>query len=978
MTAVLGHAGNHTPAVPGAWNDPSMALSTPSRPIVGRTAEIGRLRRVLGLDGRRPKSATILVNGDAGIGKSRLVAEVARETEEAGWQVTVGHGVGQAGSTMPYLPFTELISDLAGRHPELTSAVQRTHPALGRLLPPSVDTGPGPDAPTEPQRVAEAVHALLSAVGAERPTLVVIEDVHWADESSRDLVTLLLTRGFPADHPVAVLVTCRTDDLHRGHPLHETMPVWARLPGLLTLNLGPLPDPDMAALIVTLSDRATLDHPAMGDLIARVQGNAFFAEELVASGAEGDWRNNGLGRLLRLRVDSLPEPAKQVVRAAAIGGRSVPHELLARVSGLDEDEFDLAVAAAVDHHILVAEGDGYRFRHALLGEAVATDLLPGARRRLHTAYVESARSGLARLSNAELSRHAAAIGDLEVAREAGLAAGESAMRMGGPRDALGHFQQVLGWLADDPAAMAPVARRAATAALFAGEQVRSIDLLRDALEALPPGVSPQERALLLTELAARYRILDLPADPHALTAEAMALLGPEVDDDARLQVLIGHLHTLMDRGQVEEATELSVQAQSLAADLGKAAKAADVRLAMARILEHDGDTDLARRELTAVAQDSGGLQGLAAMMRIGLLEHKAGYLAESLAWYLRGVEASRRNPFGPFALECRVYGGLTAWEHGQWDLAAELMTAQPDTPSPGRELMQAARLILAADRHEDVDPARILQLRASWEVDSLIAAYLLYAGIDLHGDAGRVEELVELVETADAILRHSWGPYQGSIRVAALLLGQAANHADHPDADLRTRLQAVAERIAGDADEILTGEPVRPQMRPGPDALAWAARLTAERLRLAAARGEGPDADALVEAWRECLRVHDELDHRAGGAYAARRLGEVLAQVGRTQEAAAATADARRRAEALGVSLPEPARPKERAAEDLTPREREILTEVARGLSNGQIGKRLYISPKTVSVHVSNVLAKLGAGSRGEAAAIARDKGLLD
>jgi DNA-binding CsgD family transcriptional regulator len=263
-------------------------------------------------------------------------------------------------------------------------------------------------------------------------------------------------------------------------------------------------------------------------------------------------------------------------------------------------------------------------------------------------------------------------------------------------------------------------------------------------------------------------------------------------------------------------------------------------------------------------------------------------------------------------------------------------------------------------------------------VDSLIVAYLLYAGVDLLGDAGRVEDLVELVETADAILRRSWGPYQGCIRVAALLLGQAATHADHPDADLRRRLQAVAERIADDADDILNGEPSRPQMKPGPDALAWAARIAAERLRLDAARGKAPEADALVDSWRECLRAHDALGHRAGAAYSARRLAEVLAQVGRTQDAATAIADARRRAEALGVSLPEPPASKERTTEDLTPREREILTEVARGLSNGQIGKRLYISPKTVSVHVSNVLAKLGAGSRGEAAAIARDRGLLD
>ena len=163
------------------------------------------------------------------------------------------------------------------------------------------------------------------------------------------------------------MVTYRTDDLHRQHPLHALLPVWTRIAHVERLELGRLSG-------------------------ARAEGNPFFAEELASAG-ERDVRVEDLNRLVLRRMDELGGPGRQIVRAAAVGGRTVSHDLLASVSALAEEEFDSAVADAVEHHILEVTPTGvYTFRHALLAEAVATDLLPGTRRRLHTAYLEVLRS----------------------------------------------------------------------------------------------------------------------------------------------------------------------------------------------------------------------------------------------------------------------------------------------------------------------------------------------------------------------------------------------------------------------------------------------------------------------------------------------------------------------------------------------------------------------------------------------------------
>jgi predicted ATPase len=172
--------------------------------LVGREVELDRLSAAIGLDAAA--GGLVVVSGDAGIGKSRMLAALTAAATERGWLTATGHCVGQAGSALAHLPFIELLSTLEANEPEVVETVLTSHPALGHLLP-----GRLPDAPAEAVShgpVAEAVHALFTALGEARATLLVIEDVHWADHSSRNLLTLLLTRGFPS--AVGLVVTYRS------------------------------------------------------------------------------------------------------------------------------------------------------------------------------------------------------------------------------------------------------------------------------------------------------------------------------------------------------------------------------------------------------------------------------------------------------------------------------------------------------------------------------------------------------------------------------------------------------------------------------------------------------------------------------------------------------------------------------------------------------------------------------------------------
>ena len=347
--------------------------------LVGRDAELARLRALLH-DAAAGRAVTGLVSGDAGIGKSRLVDEAKQIAERDGFTVLYGQ-CAEIGDSVPYLPFADAFRTAP---PRIEKAI-KTRPVLSRLLPDGDEQAHEVDwAGLTRQQMFGAVLSLLSELAAESPVLLVIEDLHWADASTRHLVTFL-ARMLHRER-VAIIGTYRTDDLHRRHPLRGVIAELLRLPMVALVELGPLP---AAALAEILSNGQNAPSPlsaaTLNSLVERAEGNAYYAEELLtaSSCAEGTLPT-GLAALLLSRVERVSDAAQQVLRAAAVAGGGAADDLVRAASGLPDDVYEEAVREAAGHQLLAFdEPDGYRFRHALLREAVYADLMPGERTRLH-------------------------------------------------------------------------------------------------------------------------------------------------------------------------------------------------------------------------------------------------------------------------------------------------------------------------------------------------------------------------------------------------------------------------------------------------------------------------------------------------------------------------------------------------------------------------------------------------------------------
>ncbi len=379
-----------------------MSFSLANAPLIGRDHELATLRRLSGVDGA-PSTGLVLVSGDAGIGKSRLLAALGQAATEQGWRVAIGHCLDLGGSPLAYLPFTELAARLEALRPERMTQLTDRWPDFRRLLPQHAPAGPMGEG-VDRGRLFSSLHSVLTELAREVPVLLVVEDVHWADQSTCDLLSFLFARGFT--EPVSIVVSYRSDDLHRRHPLRTIAAGWSRLPGVSRLDLDPLPDEQVRRLVSAL-DPGSLTEPAVQTIVERAEGNAFFTEELVAA-AGSTALPRDLAGLLLLRIDQLESDARTVVRAASAGGGVVRDAVLAAATGLDDARFEAAVRTTVELNILLAADDGYRFRHSILSEAVYGDLLPGERSRLHAAYVTVLQSPSLCTTAADLARHAVA------------------------------------------------------------------------------------------------------------------------------------------------------------------------------------------------------------------------------------------------------------------------------------------------------------------------------------------------------------------------------------------------------------------------------------------------------------------------------------------------------------------------------------------------------------------------------------------
>jgi len=352
--------------------------------VVGRAAELATIADGLGA-AREGTATTILLAGEAGVGKSRLVAEAMRLANEQGMQVMRGACVNIGSAGVPYGPIVEALRELQRELPpeEMAELVGAGALDLARLVP-SIGAGGAAEPTGQSQwlqaRLLEAVLGFLQRLAARRPVLFVIEDLHWADPGTRETLTYLV-RNLRSDAG-ALLLTYRSDELHRRHPLLPWLAELERTGRVRRIDVARLPPAVTRELLQSIIG-AEPDPELVRRVVERSDGNPFFIEELAM--AERTSAERGLPPTLRgillARISALPEDAQAVVGVAAVAGRRVGHDLLATVAGQDESTTIAALRDAVGQQVLIAdedaEADGYAFRHALMQEAAYDDLLPG-------------------------------------------------------------------------------------------------------------------------------------------------------------------------------------------------------------------------------------------------------------------------------------------------------------------------------------------------------------------------------------------------------------------------------------------------------------------------------------------------------------------------------------------------------------------------------------------------------------------------
>lgn len=980
-------------------------MSQPERGrLVGRDGELRRLLDLLD-NAATGQPSHALVSGDAGVGKTRLIGELAARATARGFTVLSGR-CAELGDTIPYLPLADALrSATAGDSPPRALAeALAARPVLGRLLP---DRGISPAADGLPgmaqQQLFGAVLGLLAELAAASPVLLVLEDLHWADRSTRDLLTFL-SRVLHNER-VAVAGTYRTDDLHRRHPLRPLIAELLRLPGVTAIELGPLGYADMAEHLSALAG-APLDAATLHQIVTRAEGNPYYGEELLAAGGDcaGAALPTEVAALLLARVEQVPATAQQVLRAAAVAGRRVEDDIVQAATGLAAAEYEDAIRESVAHQLLVPDGSqGYAFRHALIREAVYGDLLPGERTRLHARFAElladPGRLAAVPGTAAELAYHCLASHDIAGAFSASVQAAQEAERLGAPAEAQRHYDEALAlWdRVSDPEKAAGRERGAlaldsAISAAASGDVARAVHKLRRLRGALAGGGDPVLVSRVCERLA--YYLLETEAvgDAVAAARDAVDALPAQPPGWEYARALATYAQTLMygrdEAGATARAEEALAAARAAAAPWVEA----DALVTLGQLSERSGQVARAVSQFTLAYQQAREASVLGVELRAAFQLARAqleyGDLDKASATAHQGVAQAEANglSLAPYGLDLQYLHYLAHYADGDWDHAAELAAGfVTRAVSVAEARLSAMALFIDVGRGNPAVADRRAWLEPFWRSDrfgeyvarGLLAEHALWRG----DTAGALTEAAAALATqAD---ESGYAP--PAIRVAAIALAARADRAaaaraagDEAAAAAET---AAARELIGAARD---GAAFRraPKFVLGVDGRGWLARAEAEWLR---AQGRNDPA-----AWQA---VQDTF----GPAFvyetarARWRLAEALAEAGRRDEAQrewdqaseaaqklgaaplqAALADLARRAR-LGSQPGGHQGPGRLAA--LTAREQEVLRLLAEGRSNREIAAVLFIAPKTASVHVSNILGKLGAATRTEAAAIAHGAG---
>jgi DNA-binding CsgD family transcriptional regulator len=990
--------------------------------FVGRQGELAELELAF-CDAAAGRPGVILLGGDSGVGKTRLTAalEVAISSGATEGVAPLaepalrlrGECLEQGDGELPYAPLIGALrplvraSDpvLAELSPGSRSRLAQLLPSLGRADPEPGEPRPGSDVASGGQlQLFEALFELLDRLSARRPLLLVIEDAHWADRSTRGFIAFL-SRALSTERVLA-LITYRSDELHRRHPLRPLLAELDRAQRARRIELSPFDREELSEALTDILGTPP-GRPLLDRLLDRTEGNPLYVEELLAAGLDGRGAApQSLNDAFMLRTERLSPEARRVARTVAVGVR-LDEPTIAEVSRLSGAVLHEALREAITEHVLeTAEDDRLQFRHALLREALYDDLLPGERGELHLALAralegqeaaECVEDDIERI--ARIATHYAAAGDQPAALRAAITAAEKARQVQAYPDVADLLERALELWPRVPQAEAvthidriELIYRAASMHALAGNHNRTEQLLTLGLEGLEVNAEPARVGRLLAALVPAQWGLNRGAEGLATAERALALLPPGDDlDRIGLQAWLARTQVL--RGRHREAVRAGeaalVSARAAGAETVISGVLNTLGMAYAAQGEVDRGVELMDQAMAQARRENDINALVLAYFNLADLLYLAGRTSraqEVVEAGLREIPPAVRRNYSWLGLS----RAQLALEAGDWELARREINAGSVDSYDGTarifRLLCEAQLTLnsgdqqsAAEALAMVAPLVASSVEAQWHGwHGCLAAELSRRDGELgKARAAVAQALDELEVCTDDVMRIAHLSAVGA-RVEADFALRARDLRDTGgEAEALVRIQIHFDRLAAAAQD------------GGPVESAW---LTVGQAEMSRARG----SEEAAARWAEAATAFTELGRPYTVAWARWRGAEALAAAERREAAAelagVALASARQLgagwlvAEVEALCARARLRPAERAggparppaqtnAEELdfglTARERQVLGLVAQGATNRQIGVALFMAEKTASVHVSRILAKLGVHSRTQAAAVA-------
>jgi ATP/maltotriose-dependent transcriptional regulator MalT len=1014
-------AGERAAAAAGEWPLPSgdtsyMTSRLTSNHFVGRVGELAELQLAV-REASSGRPALVLLGGDSGVGKTRLVGELEqRLASEANGPVAPlilrGDTVEQADGELPYAPLLSALRPLVrARHPALASLSAGSRTQLATILP-GLDEEPRPrddrSSPSDQVRLFEAALELIDRLTESAPLVLILEDMHWADRSTRTFAAFL-ARSLRQER-VCLVLTYRADELHRRHPLRPLLSELERLERARRIELEPFDRNELGEALTDILG-ARPDAALVERLFTRSEGNPLYTEELLAAGLDGRGAApQSLRDAFLVRIERLPADAQRLARAVAVA-RAADERTLADVSGLERDPLQAALREAVAEQILLADDDArFGFRHALLREALYDDLLPGERGALHIALARHLEQRCGADDDRELERvsavagHYAAAGDQPNALRTTIAAARAAHKVYAYGEAADLMNRALElWPRVDDAEQISgkdyvgLVTMAAEAFRVVDDRARSVVLINEALRDLDPDRDPARYAGLLARQARMTWTLNRGDEAVKIAERALMMLPGTDPGGVRPQLLAWLARTRFLRGRFREAVADGEAALRTAVGADDTVAETELlnTLGMAHVALGDVDEGLGQlRRAVNLARQNEDFDSLAtAYSNLADMLSVAGRTEEGLATAQEGLANTPSHHPRSHDWATLTVSEL-AFESGDWELARRTMSLSPARASGTLYMfcqLRAADFALGvgdeeeAERRLDAVAEHVdMSAEPQWiGAFGAIRGELLARQRDLEGAQRAVQDALDRMELCtDDVMRIARVSLVGVMIEAdraqrARDLGVAA---ERRDALARARihvqrLEAAAEeggpveraRLAHGKGELARARDRGGQKEWARAAGAWEAitrpyPVAISRWREAEALVAADDRAAATTAATQALAVADSLGSQwlireVRGLADRARLGLEPARVARSGNGASDGGHAEGEAEADPFGL--------------TPRERQVLALLAQGATNRQIGGALYMAEKTASVHVSRILAKLGVQSRTQAAAVA-------